>query len=69
MAFDVKETSNVAIDILDMNGRVVKNVVNSTFGNKTVALTEDIRDLQNGLYIARVVSETKTSLYKINVLK
>lgn len=69
MAFDVKETSNVAIDILDMNGRVVKNVVNSTFGNKTVALTEDIRDLQNGLYIARVVSETKTSLYKFNVLK
>lgn len=69
MAFDVKETSNVAIDILDMNGRVVKNVVNSTFGNKTVALTEDIRDLQNGLYIARVVSETKTSLYKFNVLR
>jgi len=69
MAFDVKETGNVAIDILDMNGRVVKNVVNSTFGNKTVALTEDIRDLQNGLYLARVVSETKTSLYKFNVLR
>lgn len=69
MAFDVKGTGNVAIDILDMNGRVVKNVVNSTFGNKTVALTEDIRNLQNGLYLARVVSETKTSLYKFNVLK
>lgn len=69
MAFDVKETGNVAIDILDMNGRVVKKVVNSTFGNKTVALTEDIRDLQNGLYLARVVSETKTSLYKFNVLR
>lgn len=69
MAFDVKSTGNVTIDILDMNGRVVKNVVNSTFGNKTVALTEDIRDLQNGLYLARVTSETKTSLYKFNVLK
>jgi hypothetical protein len=69
MAFDVNETSNVAIDIIDLNGRVVKNVVSSVFDNGTVALTEDIRDLQGGLYIARVKSDARTSTYRFNVVR
>jgi len=69
MAFDVNETSNVTIDILDLNGRVVKNVVSSVFDNGTVALTEDIRGLQGGLYIARVKSDARTSTYKFNVVR
>jgi hypothetical protein len=69
MAFDVKESSNVTIDILDLTGRVVSNVVNSVFDNGTVALTQDIRGLQSGLYIARVMSDNKVSSYKFNVVR
>jgi hypothetical protein len=67
--FDVKETSNVSIDILDLNGRVVKNVINSTFSNEGVTNRVDIRDLQDGLYIARVKSDAKTSSYKFNIVR
>lgn len=69
MAFDVTETSAVTIDVLDLNGRVVKNVVNNTFNNGTTALTEDISNLANGMYFVRVASENKVSTYKFNVVK
>jgi DNA-binding cell septation regulator SpoVG len=68
MAFDVENSTNVSIDILDINGRVVKSVVNTMFDNGTVVLTEDIRNFQSGLYIARVVNDRKTSSYKFNVV-
>lgn len=68
MAFDVENSTNVSIDILDINGRVVKSVVNTMFDNGTVALTENIRDFQSGLYIVRVVNDRKTSSYKFNVV-
>ena len=69
IAFDMQNTGNVAIDILDLNGRVVKNVVNTVFDNGTVAMTEDIRNLESGLYVARVISDKKTSTYKFNVVR
>lgn len=68
MAFDVETKSNVSIDILDITGRVVKNVVNGEFESGKVSLTENIRDLQSGTYITRVVSSNKTSTYKFNVI-
>lgn len=67
--FDVNETNNVSIDILDLNGRVVKNVINSTFSNESYFDKVDIRDLQGGLYITRVKSDAKTSSYKFNVVR
>ena len=67
--FDVTETNNVSIDILDLNGRVVQNVINSTFSNESYFDKVDIRDLQGGLYIARVKSDAKTSSYKFNVVR
>jgi hypothetical protein len=69
MAFDVENTSTVTIDILDLNGRVVKNVVNSTFSNGTTAFIEDVSSLSNGMYFVRVASEAKVSTYKFNVAK
>jgi len=69
MAFDVTNNNAVAIDVLDLNGRVVKNVVNNTFGNGTVALTQDISALSNGMYFVRVTTENKVSTYKFNVVK
>ena len=68
IAFDVTKSNKVTIDVLDINGRVVKNVANTTFDNGTVALTQDVRDLESGLYFVRVVSENGTSAYKFNVV-
>lgn len=68
MAFDVEETSDVTIDILDITGRIVKTVVNSNYNKGRVALTENVSDLQSGTYITRVASSTKVSTYKFNVV-
>jgi len=48
---------------------VVQNVINSTFSNESYFDKVDIRDLQGGLYIARVKSDAKTSSYKFNVVR
>jgi len=69
MSFNVKEQANVTIEILDLNGRVVKNVANTVYNNEKVGIREDIRDLQSGLYFARVKSDAKTSSYKFNVVR
>ncbi len=69
MAFDVQKSTNVAIDIIDINGRVVKAVTNETFSQATNVKSVNTTELSNGLYFARVKSDTKTSVYKFNVLK
>lgn len=68
MGFDVKDESNISIDILDLNGKVVKSVINDTFVAGTNYLTQDVRDLSTGLYLARVKSGNATSVYKFNIV-
>jgi hypothetical protein len=69
MAFDVAKSTNVAIDIIDINGRVVKAVTNENFSNATNVKSVNTSELSSGLYFARVKSDTKTSVYKFNVVK
>lgn len=69
MAFDVTKSTNVAIDIIDINGRVVKAVTNENFSNAVNVKSVNTTELSNGLYFARVKSDTKTSVYKFNVVK
>ncbi len=69
VTLDVKDNSNVSVEILDLNGRVVKNVLNSTYADQTINQTVDIRDLNSGLYIAKVKSDNKVSTIKFNVVR
>ncbi len=69
LGFDVKEESNVSIEILDLNGKVVKTVLNDVFTAGTVYHTESVRELSNGLYFARVRSGNATSTYKFNIVR
>lgn len=69
MAFDVNETANVAIDIMDLSGRVVKNVTNDSFNKGTASFRVDVRDIQSGMYLARLTNGAKVSTYRFNVVK
>lgn len=69
LGFDLKDEANVSIEILDLNGKVVKTVLNDTFLAGTTYHTESVSNLSNGLYFARVKSGNAVSTYKFNILR
>ncbi|MFN8322944.1 MAG: DUF4397 domain-containing protein [Chitinophagales bacterium] len=58
--FDLNETENVTVNITDLNGRVVKQVLNNSSLNGRQNLTADLSDLSNGMYMARIITSTKS---------
>ena len=68
ITFNMKQAELVTIDITDVNGSVVKNVVSETMNGKQ-DLAVDMNDLSNGLYFARVTTASKTSVNKFTLVK
>jgi hypothetical protein len=66
--FTMKQPELITIDITDVNGSVVKNVLSETMNGKQ-DLAVDMNDLSNGLYFARVTTASKTSVNKFTLVK
>ncbi len=69
VSLDMKQNGNVKISVLDMTGKMVKEVFNGattkgeqTFGFKT-------NDLSSGLYIISISSDNKVKTLKLSVIK
>jgi hypothetical protein len=67
--FDVVESGNVSIDIVDLSGKVVKTVLNETIAAGKTNRQVNVSDLANGLYFARVKSGNTTSTHKFNIAR
>jgi len=69
LVLNLIETTNLDINLFDLNGRVVSTVANREFTVGGHSLTLDLESLSSGIYIAKVVSKNNVSSIKIVVNK
>jgi hypothetical protein len=69
MVFDADNANDVAIEVVNINGQVVKAVSDIAGSNGKQFAEVDIRDLNSGLYIVRVRSANKVSNYRFNIAR
>ena len=67
--FDLKDAENVSLQVLDMEGRVVKQLLNGTSLQGKQNLVADLNDLSNGLYVARIITASNTFNSKFSLIK
>lgn len=66
LSFDLKKSSEVAIDITDMNGKCVVPVLSGKHSGN-VAKEINIAGLPQGIYLMRIAIDGRTATQKINV--
>lgn len=57
------------IEITDMNGRVVKNVMNGEVAAGNQNMTVNMSDMANGMYFARIISSDRVSNTKFTLAR
>jgi hypothetical protein len=67
--FNLPQTENVSIQIVDMSGRVVKDILNNSALNGKQNIVANLNDLSNGLYMARITTANKTAISKFTLAK
>ena len=67
--FDLKDAENVSVQITDMGGRIVKELLNGTSVVGKQNLTADLNDLSNGMYLARIITSGNTFNSKFSLVK
>jgi len=67
--FNLNATMKVAINIYNLNGRLVRNVANSEFAAGNYALHVDAADLASGIYLLKYHIGTTSHLQRIILLK
>jgi len=69
IAYNTIATGNVQIAIVDVTGKVVKNVFNGTQANGEHNFNVDIRDLSEGIYVVTVKTNNTVKTLKLSVIK
>jgi len=54
--FELEQAQNVTVQITDLNGRVVKELMNGNTVNGKQNLNADLSELSNGMYLARITT-------------
>lgn len=67
--FNLEQSSNVAIEIVDMLGRVVKTVSNKSLTPGTYEVPTSVSELVAGIYLVKITTETGTITERISVVK
>ena len=67
--FDLKQSEKVSIQIVDLNGKNVKEVLTGNTLNGKQNVTADLSDLSNGMYVARIITANKVVNNKFNIVK
>lgn len=64
-AYQVNNYSKVRIDILDMNGRLIRNLLFSSETAGLHQLSYDISDIPNGMYVLRLTDQNQVKSVKL----
>ncbi len=67
--FNLAEAQQMNIEITDMNGRVVKNVMNGEVAAGNQTMTVNMSDMANGMYFARIISNDRVSNTKFTLAR
>jgi hypothetical protein len=69
ISFDLPEISEVCIDIYNIRGQIVKQVVNRRFQVGQHEVVVDASDLSSGIYIYKLTSDNYTAVERMTLLK
>ena len=67
--FENTIAGNVKLNLVDMNGYLVKNITNSYFGDGLHSVSFDVNDLPSGTYLITAQSAGSNFAIKVNVVK
>ncbi len=67
--FVIPTTSEVSIEVYDLNGRLINTLINNTFLTGTHNLNMDVSNYANGTYFVTLKSNTVVLTQKMTVLK
>ncbi len=67
--FKLEQAQNVTVQITDLNGRMVKELMNGNSVSGKQNLNADLSDLSNGMYLARITTSSKASNIKFNLVQ
>ena len=69
IAFNVSSNTNVSINILDIQGRLVKSIINQDFQSGNYDVQINASDLSSGIYFIELISDFNKDYSKIVLLK
>jgi len=69
VTFDAKKNENVNVQIFDLTGSLVKEVLNNNNTQGLQTVNADLSNLNNGAYLLKVTAGDFVSTKKINVLR
>ena len=69
LTFTLPERENVTIDVLNLNGMVIKSLNKGIVSKGNQTLNLDLQDLSNGIYLGRIMSETGIGVKRIEIMK
>ena len=69
LEFSIPEKMNIEINILDIQGRKIKNIINSQYDSGYHSINIDGSDLSSGIYFIQLLGESSVDFSKIILLK
>jgi len=65
---DLVENSNVKVELMDVTGRLISELVNENFTKGKTAQTVETHQFSEGTYILKITTNTKVETKKINIV-
>ncbi len=69
ISFSINETGNVKIALYDVTGREVKVLANKSFNTGTHSVALNVNTMTQGIYFARIITDTNSDSKKIIIVK
>ena len=65
ISFNLENKGNIKIEILNINGQIIKSISNSFSQKGNQKFAVDLNDLSTGIYYIRLITDGNTGMKKI----